>query len=136
MPAATILFCLVVGITDGDTLTARCDDQTIKVRLAEIDAPEKGQAWGARSKQHLSDVCFEKKAEVRPQTKDRYGRTVARVICNGVDSNAEQIRAGMAWVFDKYVADRSLYVLQDAARVARLGLWADPQPLAPWEGRK
>ena len=110
---AAALLCLVVGIADGDTLTARCDAQadqpaqTMKVRLAEIDAPEKGQAFGNRSKQHLSDVCFKKQAEVRPQTTDRYGRTVARVICDGTDANVEQVRAGMAWVFDKYVTDRS-----------------------------
>ena len=103
---------MVIGIADGDTLTARCElpagAENIKVRLAEIDAPEKGQAFGNRSKQHLSDTCFKKPAEVRPQTKDRYGRTVARVICDGVDANAEQVRAGMAWVFDKYVVDRGL----------------------------
>lgn len=133
---ATILFCLVVGITDGDSLTARCENETIKIRLAEIDAPEKGQARGARSKQHLSDVCFEKRAEVRPQTKDRYGRTVARVLCDGVDSNAEQIRAWMAWVFDKYVTDTTLYVFQDAARGERRGLWSDADPVAPWEWRR
>ena len=127
---------MVVGITDGDTLTARCDHRTIKVRLAEIDAPEKGQAWGKRSKQHLSDICFEKQAEVHPQTTDRYGRTVARVICDGVDSNAEQVRAGMAWVFDKYVTDRSLYAAQDAARETRRGLWSDLEPMSPWEWRK
>jgi endonuclease YncB( thermonuclease family) len=44
MPGAAILLCIVVGIADGDTLTAGCDDQTNKVRLAEIDVPEKGQA--------------------------------------------------------------------------------------------
>jgi endonuclease YncB( thermonuclease family) len=135
------LICLVVAIADGDTLTARCDPQadqpaqTLKIRLAEIDAPEKGQAFGNRSKQHLSDVCFKKQAEVRPQTTDRYGRTVARVICNGTDANVEQVRAGMAWVFDKYVTDRGLYAVQDEARAARRGLWGDREPVAPWEWR-
>ena len=135
------LICLIVGIADGDTLTARCEAQadqpaqTLKIRLAEIDAPEKGQAFGNRSKQHLSDVCFKKQAEVRPQTTDRYGRTVARVICDGTDANAEQVRAGMAWVFDKYVTDRGLYAVQDEARAARRGLWADREPVAPWEWR-
>ena len=139
MPTA-ILICLVIGIADGDTLTTRCETPTgmenIKVRLAEIDAPEKGQAFGNRSKQHLSDICFKKQAEVRPQTTDRYGRTVARLICEGTDANSEQVRAGMAWVFDKYVTDRGLYAVQDEALAARRGLWADREPVAPWEWRK
>ena len=60
---------------------------------------------------------------------------MARVICDGVDANAEQVRAGMAWVFDKYVTDRGLYAVQDEARAARRGLWADAVPVAPWEWR-
>lgn len=125
MSASALLLCLVIGITDGDTLTARCDDQTVKVRLAEIDASEKRQAFGNRSKQHLSEICFKKFAEVLPQTTDRYGRTVARVTCNGIDANVEQVRAGMAWVYDKYVIDRELYSVQEEANVARRGLWTD-----------
>ena len=104
--------------------------------MAEIDALEKGQAFGNRSKQHLSDTCIKRPAEVRPQTKDRYGRTVARVICDGVDANAEQVRAGMAWVFGKYVVDRGLYAVQAEARAAKRGLWADAVPVAPWGWRK
>ena len=138
--AEVVLLCLVIVIADGDTLTTRCETPTgmenIKVRLAEIDAPEKGQAFGGRSKQHLSDICFDKPAEIKPQTRDRYGRTVARVICDGVDANAEQVRAGMAGVFDKYVTDRALFAVQDGARTARRGLWVDAAPMPPWEWRK
>jgi endonuclease YncB( thermonuclease family) len=39
-------------------------------------------------------------------------------------------------VFGRYVTDRSLYPLQDAARSARLGLWADAAPVSPWEWRQ
>jgi endonuclease YncB( thermonuclease family) len=70
---------------------------------------------------------------------DREGpksRTLGRVWCGGIDANAEQVRRGMAWVFDRYVKDRSLYPLQDAARSTRLGLWADAAPVPPWEWRK
>lgn len=55
--------------------------------------------------------------------------------CNGIDVNAEMVRVGMAWVYDKYVTDRSPYALQDAAKAARRGLWADPDPMPPWEWR-
>lgn len=134
MPPAigTILFCLVVGVSDGDTLTAKCDGDQVKVRLAEIDAPEKRQPFGEKSKQALSDMCFQRTAELRVVDHDRYGRTVARVKCDGADANAEQVRLGMAWVYDKYVKDASLYKLQDGARDARRGLWAEGTPVPPW----
>ncbi len=94
--SATVLLCLIVAITDGDTLKARCGEpgsfQQVTVRLAEIDAPEKAQAFGERSRQHLDDLRFEK-AHVRVATKNRYGRTVAKVECEGRDANAEQVRA-------------------------------------------
>ena len=147
MPAVSaLLLCVVVGITDGDTLTARCDSaadastQTIKVRLAQVDAPEHHQPSCARSREHLAALCFKQRAEVRPITagggSDRYGRVVAHVSCNGVDANTEQVRAGMAWVFDRYVTDQRLYTLQEEARAAHRGLWADAQPVAPWEWRR
>lgn len=129
--------CKVVGVTDGDTLTALCaGNQQVKIRLAEIDAPEKAQPFGERSKQSLSDLCFDREAEITPLTTDRYGRTVARVHCESIDANAEQLRRGMAWVYDKYVTDRSLYALQDEAKSARRGLWLDKATTPPWEWRK
>jgi endonuclease YncB( thermonuclease family) len=130
-----VLTCFVIGVADGDTLSARCEQEdgavNIKVRLGEIDAPERRQAFGTRSRQHLAELCFKKPATVRVTTLDRYGRTVARVECAGTDANAEQVHAGMAWVFDRYVSDRSLYAVQDDARAAQRGLWADPEPVAP-----
>jgi len=140
MPGLVVaLACFVVGVADGDTLTARCDvpegKATITVRLAEVDAPEKGQPFGTRSRQHLADTCHGKPATVRPQTTDRYGRTARRVECDGIDASVEQLRAGMAWVFDRYVTDRGLYEVQDAARNERRGLWADDAAVAPWEWR-
>lgn len=138
MPATeAILLCLVVAISDGDTIKVRCDDQPQTViHLAEIDAPEKGQAFGQRSKQHLSDVCFQKQAEVVPRTKDRYGRTVARVRCEGVDASAEQVRAGMAWAFIKYLTDPAIKQVESEARAAGTGLWVDHDPISPWDWRR
>lgn len=129
--------CRVVGVTDGDTITALCPgNEQVKVRLAEIDAPEKKQPFGTRSKQALSDLCFGKQAEVSPQKTDRYGRTIARVKCDGQDVSAHQVQAGMAWVYDRYVTDRSLYQVQAMARAGGRGLWADAGPVAPWEWRR
>lgn len=127
----------VVGVADGDTITVlSAENRQIKVRLAEIDAPEKAQPFGAKSKRSLSDLCFGKTAELKPLTVDRYGRTVARVFCAGVDANAEQVRRGLAWVYDRYVTDHSLYELQEAARAQRLGLWSESGPVPPWDWRR
>ena len=138
--AAVALVCVVVAVADGDTLTARCETATgqenLKVRLAEIDAPEKRQPFGTRSRQRLAELCFGKHAEVMPQTKDRYLRTVAKVSCDGADASTELVSSGLAWVFDRYVTDRSLYVVQEEARSANRGLWSDPSPVAPWDWRK
>lgn len=131
------LFCLVVAIADGDTLTCLTDSrEQVKVRLAEIDAPERKQAFGTRSRQSLGELCHEKRAEIRVVDRDRYGRTVGRVSCAGVDANAEQVRRGMAWVYDRYARDKTLYPLQHEARDAGRGLWADKQAMAPWEWRQ
>ena len=81
-------------------------------------------------------MCLQKKAKIKPQTKDRYGRTVARVICDGGYANEEQIKRGMAWVYDKYVRDQNLYFVQDKARASKIGLWADNKPIKPWEYRR
>lgn len=134
---ASDLSCKVVGVSDGDTITALCQGrEQVKVRLAEIDAPEKSQPFGAKSKQSLSDLCFGKAAQIAEHDRDRYGRTVARVRCAGIDANAEQVRRGLAWVYDRYVTDPDLYPLQDTARAERRGLWADSAPTPPWEWRK
>lgn len=143
---AALLLCVIVGVSDGDTLTARCEAQadrehvTLKVRLAEIDAPERGQPFGMRSRQHLAKLCFHKAATLAPVEAgaglDRYGRTVAHVTCAGADANVEQVRAGMAWVYDRYIIDRSLYSAQEQARVEARGLWQDATPIAPWDWRK
>lgn len=133
---AAAFLASVIGISDGDTLTIQFDREPVRVRIAEIDAPEKKQPFGTRSKQSLAELCFGKLAEVTPQTKDRYGRTVARVSCNGQDVSEYQLKNGMAWVFDRYVTDRSLYGIQDEARQAGRGLWVDQNPVPPWEWRK
>jgi endonuclease YncB( thermonuclease family) len=133
---AALIVGLVVAIADGDTLTVLNEDfQQVKVRLAEIDAPEKKQAFGTRSRQSLGELCHEKRAEVRVIDVDRYKRIVGRVSCAGVDANAAQVRRGMAWVYDRYAKDKTLYRLQDEARSGGRGLWRDPRAISPWTWR-
>jgi len=133
---AEVLQGRVTGIADGDTLTVLVDRKQIKVRLLEIDAPESKQPFGTRSRQSLGEMCAGKTATVKWTKKDNRGRILGRVYCGGIDTSAEQVRRGMAWVFDRYVTDRSLYEVQSAAKVARLGLWSDAAPVPPWEWRR
>ena len=126
----------VVRVSDGDTLTVLVAQKQVKVRLIEIDAPESKQAFGERSRKSLGAMCAGQQATVRFASRDKYGRVLGRVECQGLDANAEQVRRGMAWVYDRYVTDRSLYALQNEARAAHLGLWADKRPTAPWDWRK
>jgi endonuclease YncB( thermonuclease family) len=135
LPAVPL--CLVVGISDGDTLKARCDDHTLSVRLADVDAPEKGQAFGNRSRQALAALCFRRPAELRPVSIDRYGRTVAHVDCGGTDAATAQVSAGLARVFVRYApAGSHLYRVEREARAGRMGLWSDPHAVAPWIWRE
>jgi micrococcal nuclease len=126
----------VIGIADGDTLTLLVDAKPLKIRLANIDAPEKVQSFGERSKQSLSDLCFGKDASYKEQDIDRYGRTVAVVTCGGVEVNRAQIELGMAWVYPKYNKDLTLPGLEAMARKVGRGLWSDAAPTPPWEFRR
>ena len=138
LSATAILLCLVVGVTDGDTLTVRCDNQPqVKVRLTEIDAPEKRQAFGQRSKQALSDLVFGRKVALHVQEKDRYGRLLAQVNLGNLDVNFAMVSDGMAWCYEQYlVRTAACHKAQTEAKTAKRGLWVDPVPLAPWEFRK
>lgn len=133
----------VVGVSDGDTVTL-LDAQKIqwKVRLLGIDAPEKKMPFGQKSKQHLSDLVYKKQVTVEYSKKDRYGRTLGKILVGGLDANLAQIRTGMAWHYKQYqreqsFEDRQLYSeAEDAAQSSRRGLWADSAPTPPWDWRK
>ena len=134
--ATEILEGRVVGVHDGDTVTLLMEgNQQLKIRLAQIDAPELDQAFGQKSKQSLSDMVFNKTIKVEKETIDKYGRTVGTLIVDGVDANKEQVKRGMAWVYRQYMHDQSLLQVEDAARQAKVGLWSEPSPMAPWEYR-
>lgn len=131
------MLCLVVAITDGDTLKARCGEagayRQINVRIAAIDAPEHAQPFGQVSRRALSVLCYKANALITPTATGAYGRMVADVRCGRHDVATVQVRTGMAWVYDKYAAGyKQLYPLQEAARAANAGLWAGPAPVPPW----
>jgi len=126
----------VVGVTDGDTLTVLTPErQDIKVRLAGIDAPERGQPFGQHSKAALAELTFNKTVCVESQGTDRYERLLGLVFVEGLDVNAELLRRGMAWLYRRFSDDPGLLALEAKAKADRVGLWNDPQPQPPWEFR-
>lgn len=130
-------------VTDGDTIVV-LDAGKIqhKIRLQGIDAPERGQAYGTKSKEHLSELVAGKTVEVDCSDYDRYQRLLGRVMLGSVDVNLEQVEAGMAWHYKKYQSEQSSsdrVKYSDAEREAgrlKLGLWRDPNPVPPWDYRK
>jgi endonuclease YncB( thermonuclease family) len=127
----------VVGVSDGDSLTCLTPEKKqVKVRLHGIDAPERGQPYGNRSRQALSDLVFGKDVEVEDRGTDRFKRTVGRVTVGTVNVNREMVASGMAWHYTRYDQSRKLRDAEKAARDAKAGLWADPHACPPWEWRR
>lgn len=126
----------VIAVLDGDTVMILRSNGPMKVRLAEIDAPEKLQTFGETSKRSLSDMVMGKQVQVASQAIDQYGRMVAHLSLDGLDINAEQIRRGMAWEYSNFHSNKKLKALEADARQAPRGLWASSQPQPPWEWRK
>jgi endonuclease YncB( thermonuclease family) len=133
----------VVGVADGDTLTLLDANNTQhKIRLQGIDAPEKAQAFGLKSKQVLHKLVHSKHVTVEFQKKDKYGRTVGKVVLNGLDVCLEQIKFGMAWHYKQYQSeqpndDLETYAQAElTARAQALGLWKDKSTIPPWEFRR
>jgi endonuclease YncB( thermonuclease family) len=128
----------VVGISDGDTITVLTPaHKQVRVRLAEIDAPEAKQPWGQRAKQTLGGLVFGKQIKIVTRGTDRYGRTLGRLYVGSLYVNAEMVRAGAAWAYEGYLTDYTLVSLEAEARKNARGLWAMPagEIVAPWDWR-
>jgi micrococcal nuclease len=129
----------VTGVSDGDTATVKLDDQSVRVRLANIDAPERGQPWGRRAEQSLRDMVWKRPVRIDWREVDRHGRPIVTMTLEGIDGidvSEEQVRRGLAWVYRRYSRDARLTELETQAREAGRGLWADPAPVAPWEWKR
>ncbi|OIS90224.1 thermonuclease family protein [Brucella cytisi] len=137
----------VVRIIDGDTVVVLVDRQQVRVRLADIDAPESGQAFGSRSRQRLADLIFRKHVRVVEKDTDRYGRTLGIVYfkecypvatCVELPVNAVMVSEGMAWAyrFRDRPTDPEMFAIEQNARSAGRGLWSDPHAQEPWKWRR
>jgi len=126
----------VIGVHDGDTVTLLMEDnQQIKVRLAQIDAPEINQEFGQESKQSLRNMVFECDVRVEKETIDKYGRTVGMIYVGDINVNKAQVSQGMAWAYRQFVHDQSLIQDEENAHLSHMGLWANQDPVAPWSYR-
>ncbi len=133
----------VVSVADGDTITVLDSQKTQhKIRLQGIDAPERAQAFGNKSKQSLHEMVHGKQVTVDYQKKDKYGRVVGKILLNNTDGCLEQLKRGMAWHYKQYAneqpkEDRETYSLaEQQAKTELKGLWKDKHPVPPWEFRK
>lgn len=136
-PVSELLTGKVISVADGDTITILTDsNEKIKIRLEGIDAPERGQDFGSKSRQHLNELCYGKTVQVEKKGVDQYGRLLGVVYVGNLNLNEEQIRSGLAWYYRQYVDDPRLDLLEQTARQEKLNIWSVKNPLAPWEFRK
>ena len=136
--AADSLTCRVVTVSEGDTFTCLTTDNTrLRVRLAEIDAPERKQPYGAEAKQALAELVLEKQVVLQVHEVDRYRRTLARVYVGNLDVNYVLVEQGAAWAYTQQLKDEKLHDAQTLARNMGKGLWRLPAEaiVAPWEWR-
>lgn len=136
----------VVQVSDGDTINLLVDKTQHRIRLASIDAPETshgsdrpGQPFGEASRKNLADYVAGKTLTLTCYEKDHYGRDVCDVPANGTTANRLQVQDGMAWANQqakgKFLRDKALVGVQNDAQKKKLGLWAEPGAVAPWDWR-
>lgn len=126
---------LVVDVTDGDTLLVERNGREVKVRLAEVDAPETGQPWAIEARRALASLVADRRVRVEETDRDRYGRSVARVRVGGRDVAEQLVRAGHVWHYRAYSDSVRLAALEAQARAERTGLWSARRPISPWDWR-
>ncbi len=135
--AGSLLSGKVVAVHDGDTITVLdAGRRQHRIRLYQIDAPERGQDYGASSKRSLSQLVYGRQVSVDWVTTDRYQRKVGTIYLSGTDINLQQVRRGMAWVYRSYAHDPAYLSAEQSARARRIGLWARTNPVPPWEFRR
>jgi endonuclease YncB( thermonuclease family) len=128
----------VIGIKDGDTVVVidAANNQTT-LRLAEVDCPEKAQAFGNKAKQFTSDQVYLKQIKYKVTTTDRYGRSIAKVYYdNNKYLSAEIIKNGFGWQYKQYSTSKLLANLEQEARLNKKGLWIEPNPIYPSNFRR
>lgn len=126
----------VIRVLDGDTIEVLQDSTPVRIRLLNIDAPEKKQPFGRWSGEQLKALIASQPVTVTYDHKDRYGRILGRVVAaDGTEANRYMVQQGAAWVYGHYNTDKALPAIQQDARASKRGLWAESNPVPPWEWR-
>lgn len=128
--------CKVIKVIDGDTFTCLKNGKKIKVRMAQIDAPEKKQSFGKYCTTHLERYILDKDVTLQDSKKDKYGKTLATVFLNSKNINKLIVADGCAWVYKEYLKDYSLVETESLAKHYKKGLWLKPNPIYPSDFRK
>ena len=131
----------IIGVKDGDTVEGLYYQFPINIRLEHIDAPEKRQPFGTKSKEKLSDLCFGKNVTIisngRNGNYDSRGRLISEIILeDGTNVNKEMVKSGLAWYYKKYSSNLEYARLEELATKNKVGLWSDPNAVSPWSFRK
>ncbi len=127
----------VIKVSDGDTVTILTEDKVShKIRLNDIDAPEKKQPFGNKSRDNLASYIAGEIITVKYKSKDKYGRILGTIYFENLDINLQQIKNGYAWVYKQYSENQTYYQEEQKAKDLKKGLWIAKEPLAPWEYRK
>ena len=124
----------VIRVIDGDTFIFQTATQTLRVRMYGIDAPELTQDYGQQAKKFMA-MYTGFSGELQTFGKDKYGRTIGKLIINGQDINLKMVTYGQAWCYEYYCHDSSYINAQQSAKYNRLGLWAN-KSIPPWVFRK
>lgn len=128
----------VTKVTDGDTYKAKLPSgKKITVRMEGIDAPEKKQKYGKESTEVLKQLIEGKYINLKVTGIDQYKRILAYTFLTLYqEASFEMVLSGYAWHFEKYNKNENLKKAQMMAKVKKIGLWADPNPVPPWDFRK
>lgn len=133
---------MVINVSDGDTVTALVNNTPVRVRLANIDAPETGhgrcrpaQPWSTQSKNHLSNLIKKRHAAFTCTDVDRYGRRICDIELDGLSVNREMVRKGLAWAnrsHPRFLRDPQVAQAEQRAQSSGAGLWQDRSAVEPW----
>lgn len=126
----------ITHVSDGDTATILANNKEVIIRLDGIDAPEGNQTKGEESTKKLRELIMDKEVAVLYSEQDKYGRTIGRIYVGEVWVNLEMIKSGYAWHYKQYSKDETLAKAEEEARKEKIGIWADTNPMAPWEYRR
>jgi endonuclease YncB( thermonuclease family) len=121
---------------DGDTVKIKDASKVYKLRITDIDAPERTQTYDLKSRRALMKLCKNAKLQVQLLDVDKYGRKLGKLECNNQDASFYMVKNGHAWFYQQYSSDSALELAALEARNHKRGLWQSQHPTPPWVWRK